>query len=98
MREATASRTTRQRIADRLREEPLAAGAIARDFEIETSTAMSHVEHIAQSLEHEDEQLLVAPPTCEDCGFDDFDDLLNRPGRCPECKSEAVENPAFTIE
>jgi len=98
MREAKATRTTRQRIADRLREEPMPAGAIARDFEIQASTAVSHVEHIAQSLEHEDEQLLVAPPTCEDCGFDEFDDLLNRPGRCPSCKSEAVEEPTFTIE
>jgi len=96
MREAT--RTTRQRIADRLRDEPLAAGAIARDFEVEASTAISHVEHIAQSLERTDEQLLVAPPTCRDCGFDDFDDLLNRPGRCPNCKSESIEEPVFRIE
>lgn len=97
MREAKASKTTRQRIADRLRAEAMPAGAIARDFEIQTKTAMSHVEHIAQSLDHEDEQLMVAPPTCRDCGFDDFDDLLNRPGRCPDCKSEAVEEPTFRI-
>jgi len=98
MREAKATQTTRQRVADRLREEALSAGAIARDFEVQASTAVSHVEHIAQSLDHTDEQLLVAPPTCRDCGFDDFDDLLNRPGRCPECKSESVEEPAFRIE
>lgn len=95
MREAT--RTTRQRIADRLREEPLAAGAIAREFEIQTSDALTHVEHIARTLESTDEQLLVAPPTCEECGFEDFDDLVNRPSRCPECKSEAVDEPAFRI-
>lgn len=98
MREAKTPQTTRQRIAEQLRVEAMAAGAIARDFEIETSTALSHVEHIAQSLDHTDEQLLVAPPTCEDCGFDNFDDLLNRPGRCPDCKSEAVGEPAFRIE
>ena len=97
MREAKASKTTRQRIADRLREEAMSAATIARDFEVDTSTAVSHVEHIAQSLEHEDEQLMVAPPACRDCGFDDFDDLLNRPGRCPDCKSESVEEPAFRI-
>ncbi|WP_247008096.1 transcriptional regulator [Halorientalis litorea] len=98
MREAKSSQTTRQRVADRLRTEAMAAGAIAREFEVETSTAVSHVEHIARSLEHTDEELLVAPPTCRDCGFDDFDDLLNRPGRCPECKSESVEEPAFRID
>jgi hypothetical protein len=96
MREA--SRTTRQRIADRLRDEPLPASALARAFEIRTDAALDHVEHISQSLEPTDEQLLVAPPTCEECGFERFDDLINRPARCPECKSEAVAEPAFTIE
>jgi predicted Zn-ribbon and HTH transcriptional regulator len=96
MREA--SRTTRQRIADRLRGEPLAAGALAREFEVSTDDALQHVDHIARSLEPTDERLLVAPPECEDCGFDGFDDLVNRPARCPECKSESVTEPAFTIE
>ena len=96
MREA--SRTTRQRIADRLRDGPASASALALDFEVSTDDALSHVDHIAQSLEPTDETLLVAPPECEDCGFDGFDDLVNRPARCPECKSEAVTEPAFTIE
>jgi predicted Zn-ribbon and HTH transcriptional regulator len=92
-----AGRTTRQRMADRLREEPLAAGALAREFSVTTSDALDHVEHLSKSLEATDEQLLVAPPECEDCGFDDFDDLCNRPSRCPACKSHAVTQPAFTI-
>jgi len=96
MREA--SRTTRQRIADRLRDEPMAAGSIANDFEIPTSTALTHVEHIAKSLDATDEQLLVAPPECTDCGFDGFDDRVNQPSRCPECKSESVAEPRFTID
>jgi predicted Zn-ribbon and HTH transcriptional regulator len=96
MREA--SRTTRQRIADRLRAEPSTASALAREFEVSAGDALSHVDHIAQSLEPTDETLLVAPPACEDCGFDEFDDLINRPARCPDCKSEAVSEPAFTIE
>ena len=95
MREA--SRTTRQRIADQLRDEAMAAGTIANTFEIQTSDALTHVEHIAKSLESTNEQLLVAPPECEECGFADFDDLTNRPSRCPECKSEAVSEPAYRI-
>lgn len=90
--------TTRQRIADRLRERALQAGTIANEFEITTSDALAHVEHIARSLETADEQLLVAPPECRDCGFSAFDDPVNRPSRCPECKSESVEEPAFRID
>lgn len=92
-----AERTTRQRIADFLREQPAEAGRLATEFEITTAAALSHVEHIARSLEGTDEQLLAAPPECLDCGFSAFDDLANRPSRCPECKSEDVTEPAFTV-
>ena len=91
-------RTTRQRIADLLRREPAEAGELAREFEITTGAALSHLEHVARSLEGTDERLLVAPPECGDCGFDDFEDLLNRPSRCPACKREDVSEPVFTIE
>ncbi len=93
-----AERTTRQRIADFLRNETAEAGTLANEFEITTASALSHVEHIAKSLDGSDEQLLAAPPTCRDCGFDRFDDLTNRPSRCPACKSENVGEPAFTIQ
>ena len=92
-----AERTTRQRIADFLREETAEAGRLASEFEVTTAEALSHVEHIARSLDGTDEQLLAAPPECRDCGFAGFDDLTNRPSRCPECKSEAVTEPTFTV-
>lgn len=90
--------TTRQRIATHLRHEPSPAGALAREFGIRTGAVFSHVEHISRSLDPTDEELLVAPPECNECGFIGFDDLVNRPSRCPECKSENVEEPVFTIE
>ena len=91
------SQTTREQIADRLREGPLSASALAREFEIRTPEALQHVEHISRSLADTDEQLLVAPPECRACGFDNFDDLINRPSRCPDCKNESVDEPAFQI-
>ena len=93
-----ASRTTRERMADRLREEPLTVAALAREFDVTASDALGHVQHISRSLEATDEEFLVAPPECTDCGFDGFDDLLNRPSRCPECKSESVTEPAFRVD
>ncbi len=95
MREA--DETTRQRITDRLRTEAATPSVLATEFDVTAGAAIRHVEHISQSLEPTDEQLLVAPPECRDCGFTDFDDLLNRPSRCPECKSEAVAEPTFTV-
>ncbi|WP_135663861.1 transcriptional regulator [Halorhabdus rudnickae] len=91
-------RTTRERITDQLREEALSATALAAEFALSTPTTLEHIEHIAASLEETDEQLLVAPPECADCGFTDFDDRLNVPSRCPDCHSEDVTPPAFRIE
>ena len=96
MREA--EETTRQRLADALRHEPATPSVLASEFDLTSGSILRHVEHIAHSVEHTDEQFLVAPPTCRECGFDTFDDLLNIPSRCPECKSEAVDEPTFTIE
>ena len=92
-----AERTTRQRIADVLREDPAAASILAAEFGITTSTALTHVEHISRSLETTEEELLAAPPACRDCGFDRFEDLTNRPSGCPACKSEDVTEPTYTI-
>lgn len=98
MDEADPDATTRERIAEYLRGETAAAGVLANEFSITADAALSHVEHIAQSLEESDEQLLVAPPECRDCGFSGFDNRANRPSRCPECRSEAIEEPLFRIE
>lgn len=98
MREADADATTRERIAEYLRGRTAAPSVLAEEFTITTDDALSHVEHIAQSLEESDEQLLVAPPECRECGFNGFDDRANRPSRCPECRSETIEEPLFRIE
>lgn len=93
-----AEQTTRQRIADYLRQTTAGPSHLAAEFEVTTGAALSHVEHIAASLQGTDERLLAVPPECRDCGFNDFDDLANCPSRCPECKNENVEEPAFRIE
>ncbi len=91
-------RTTREHIADRIREEPLSPSALATELGLRTEAVLSHLEHVAQSLEGGGESVLVAPPSCRECGFDGFDDLINRPSRCPECKSEAIDEPVFTVD
>lgn len=90
--------TTRQQIATHLRNNPAPPSALATEFAIPSSEVLSHVEHLAQSLQSADEQLLAAPPECCDCGFSAFDDIINCPSRCPECKSESVDEPVFTID
>lgn len=69
-------RTARERIADRLREETLTATAIASEFSLSTADALDHIEHVAKSLAARDEEVFVAPPECQDCGFGAFSSIL----------------------
>ena len=91
-------RTTREKITDELRDGPETTSGLSETFSISPGSALRHVEHVARSIDGTDEQFLVRPPTCRDCGFDGFDDRLNLPSRCPECKSESIDEPAFLIE
>jgi hypothetical protein len=89
--------TTRQRIADELRSDPRTASELSTHVGVPPSTVYDHLQHVAQSL-GEDEQFLVAPPECRNCGFSAFDDPVNYPSRCPECRSEGIEEAVFKIE
>ena len=93
-----AESTTRERIHDRLRTAAATPSTLAEEFDVTAAVATDHVRHVARSLEHADERLLVAPPECVDCGFSDFDDLLNRPSRCPDCGSESVHEPRVRVD
>ena len=90
--------TTRERIDAHLREDAYTVSALCATFELSREEVVSHVQHIAKSTQSEDGQFLVRPPACRDCGFEDFDDLINEPSRCPQCKSESIREPAFLIE
>ena len=90
--------TTRERIADALRDDPMTAGDLAESVDAPRSVVYDHLRHVARSLDDADERFLVAPPECAACGFSGFDDPVNRPSRCPQCRSENVEEAVFKIE
>jgi len=90
--------TTRQRIADYLRERDATPSEIADALEVHVDSVYAHLEHVSQSVEGKGERILVAPPECADCGFSDFDEPLARPSKCPSCKSERIEEPVLRVE
>ncbi|MFB6114549.1 MAG: transcriptional regulator [Halodesulfurarchaeum sp.] len=89
--------TTRERIDAMLRDDAFTVSTLSEEFELSRRDVVSHLRHVAKSVQGEGSEFLVRPPECLDCGFDDFDDLLNEPSRCPECKSESIREPAFRI-
>jgi hypothetical protein len=98
MTESTEDATTRQRLADALRAEPATASALSTELGVPRSVVYDHLRHVARSLREADERFLVAPPECNRCGFSAFDDPVNHPSRCPDCRSEDVAEAVFKIE
>ncbi len=89
--------TTRQRIADLLRERAATASELGESLSLPAPVVYDHLEHVSRSV-GDDETFLVSSPVCRACGFDGFDRPLNYPSRCPECRSERIEEPAFRID
>ncbi len=89
--------TRRERIASLLRNRALTPSQLAGELDATPELIVDDLEHVARSLDGKGGELLVAPPTCRECGFDGFDDRLNRPSRCPECRNESIAEPEVTI-
>lgn len=97
--------TPRQRIERALRRRaeasPTSLGDMLDDHGIDTTpeAVLTHIRHIRKSLSNGGEvQLLGAPPRCRECEFEQFDTIANIPSSCPECRSEWIEEPRFTID
>lgn len=91
-------KTRRERIVDLLSVESMTASELAAAVEANTDVVLDDIRHVASSLEPTEKQLLVAPPACRECGFNRFDEPVNRPSRCPKCHCESLTDPVFTVE
>jgi predicted Zn-ribbon and HTH transcriptional regulator len=90
--------TRRERIVTRLDGRALTPSQLAGELNATAEAIVDDLKHVGRSLDNGDDgELLVAPPTCRECGFDGFDDPLNRPSRCPECRNESIAEPEVTI-
>jgi len=91
--------TRRERLAEVLDEKPATASELAAELDTAVSTVYHDLKHVARSHRYkEDAEFLVAPPECTNCGFSNYDDPVNYPSRCPECRSESIEEAVFKIE
>ncbi|MFO7835825.1 MAG: transcriptional regulator [Candidatus Thorarchaeota archaeon] len=93
--------TRRQRIAGLLEEidQPLTASDIRDILELESlSRIYEDLTHIAKSVQNEGKELLMRPASCSDCGFVFRSRRRpDTPSKCPECNSEWIRMPAYTI-
>jgi len=91
--------TLRRRIATLLREGPLSGRTISNELRIPERDVYEHLEHIRKTMNKGEYKLVVLPARCNKCGFVFRKrGRLKKPGKCPLCRSESVEEPVFSVE
>lgn len=89
--------TVRAALERVLREGPATSRDLSTAVGIPEKDIAEHLEHVRRSL-GADAALRIEPAACLACGFI-FQSRarFTRPSRCPTCKSERIDPPAFSI-
>ena len=85
--------TVRRSIITLLERQTLSAKDISADVRVSEKDVYEHLEHIRRKI-----SLAVSPAECKKCGYKFTNrERLRKPGRCPECKGESIQEPLFAV-
>lgn len=90
--------TVRQRMVQVLKEAeyPLSAKDLSARLQITTKEILEHMGHIQKSQKKFSGRIDISPAQCRKCGFGfSKRKKFSKPGKCPLCKSQYIEPPAF---
>lgn len=91
--------TVRQNIISSLKESTLSAKELSGIVRISEKEVYEHLEHIQKSVHRNGQTLTVTPAECKKCGFIfEKREKLKKPGRCPACRGESIEEPLFSVQ
>ncbi|GKT07649.1 transcriptional regulator [Desulforhabdus sp. TSK] len=91
--------TIRQRMIELLAGGEYTDRDLSQFLGISEKDVVYHLEHIARSVQGQKRKLKVIPARCMECGFT-FEDRrrFSKPGRCPRCKGEHLQDPRYHIQ
>lgn len=90
--------TIRQQMIALLSEQVCSARDLSQMLSIEEKEVYSHLSHIARSVVSRRHRLVIIPSRCLACGYVFANrKRFTRPGRCPRCKGERIEEPKYQI-
>jgi transcriptional regulator len=76
----------------------LTAKDISQRVRISEREVYQHLEHIRRSFQKRGLQLVTKPSSCNECGFLFMKrERLKKPGKCPVCRGESIQQPLFSI-
>ena len=90
--------TVRREIMELLERRLLSAKDISGNLGISVKEVYDHLDHIQKTLTMRAHRLSVTPAECKKCGFVfKKRERLKKPGKCPVCRGESIEEPLFSI-
>ena len=90
--------TIRVQIVEKLSEEELNALELSKRLRIREKEVYEHLEHIRRSQTAKGKKLCVTPARCLECGYTfESRGKLAKPGRCPRCRGEHIQDPKYRI-
>ncbi len=91
--------TIRKEILSLLPGQFLSAKDISAEVNISEKDVYEHLEHIERSTHKSGHHLTVVPAECTKCGFIFRKrEKLKKPGRCPICHGEKIQEPLYTTK
>lgn len=96
---ADAHETLRRQLFSLLLEGQHTAKELSSAIGISEKEVYDHLEHIRRSGSRAEQQLRITPAKCRKCGFAFTKrERLRKPGKCPVCRGETIQQPAFSVE
>ena len=91
--------TIRHQMLTALQQGPCSAKDLSVEIRIAEKEVYAHLEHIKKSLNKSNRSLVVTPAVCKKCYFVfSKRDRLKKPGKCPVCRGESIQEPLFSLE
>ncbi len=90
--------TIRREIVSFLQGRHLTAKELSALARVSEKEVYEHLQHIQRTLAKKNEHFVIIPSECKKCGFIFRKrDRFKKPGRCPVCRSELIEEPLFSV-
>ena len=88
----------RKHLIKLLLENPMSLRQIARMEEELPDRIADDLNHLFRSLKHTEYEAVIEPARCRACGFEFSESKLNKPSKCPKCRSTWVLEPKIGIK
>jgi len=90
--------TIRQEIISVLTERTMSAREISAEIGISEKEVVDNLGHIRIAVRKSRERLMIIPAECKKCGFKfKKRERLTKPGKCPICRNQQIQEPLFSI-